>query len=169
VPEPATQTQSMLGIVQGWLPVLTVVVGAMWALYTYIDHQKEIEREAARQAAKEAVTRKLEVQKPFLEKQLALYFEAAQVTGRLATRKPGDKVWEDNEDRFWQLYWSELSMVETRAVEAAMVKVGATLLDYKKSPENEETKRAFAGAIYELAHAIRDGIESAWQSEQATK
>jgi hypothetical protein len=67
------------------LPVLTIVGGALWALYTYLDHQSEVQREATRQANKEAITRRLEAQKPFLEKQLALYFEAAQIAGKLVT------------------------------------------------------------------------------------
>ena len=48
------------------LPVLVAVIGGLWGLYTYIDHAKE-----ARE--KELLTRRLEAQKPFLDKQLALY------------------------------------------------------------------------------------------------
>jgi hypothetical protein len=158
----ASRIQSLLNIIQAWLPVLTVVGGALWALYTYLDHQSEVQREAARQANKEAITRRLEAQKPFLEKQLALYFEAAQIAGKLVTLKPGNEKWDEVENRFWQLYWSELSMVESPAVEAAMVKVGDALSDYKQTPDNERTTSALDDAVYELAHAIRDGITATW-------
>ena len=43
----AIRVQSLLNIIQAWLPVLTVVGGALWALYTYLDHQTEVQREAA--------------------------------------------------------------------------------------------------------------------------
>jgi hypothetical protein len=110
--------KTLLNLIQAWLPVLTVVVGALWGLYTFIDHQKEVAREADRQQSQQAATRLLEAQKPFLEKQLALYFEAAQVVGKLVTLKPGDTEWGNNENRFWQLYWSELSMVEDGTLKA---------------------------------------------------
>ena len=154
--------KTLVNLIQAWLPVLTVVVGALWGLYTFIDHQKEVAREADRQQSQQAATRLLEAQKPFLEKQLALYFEAAQVVGKLVTLKPGDTEWGSNENRFWQLYWSELSMVEDRDVEGAMVKVGKQLAEYKKSPNKDENARALEISVYELAHAIRNGIQTTW-------
>jgi hypothetical protein len=169
VGDPETNRHSILSIIQAWLPVLTVVVGAGWGLYTYLDHQKEVQRDQTRQATEEAATRRIEVQKPFLEKKLTLYFEAAQIAGRLATLKPGAEAWNDTENRFWQLYWSELSMVETDAVEEAMVKVGQALTILKNSPEDKDARRALNEAIYELAHAIRDGIESAWSGDRAVE
>lgn len=157
-----TRSQTITGIVQAWLPVLTVVGGALWGLYTYLDHQKGAQRDAARQSEQEATTRRIEAQKPFLEKQLALYFEAAQVAGKLTTLKPAEDGWDANERRFWQLYWSELSMVESAAVEAAMVRLRTALDNYKRTPGDSALIEALDEAVYELAHAIRASIESAW-------
>jgi hypothetical protein len=56
-------------------------MGAIWALYTYLEQQKTHQQELERQTAKEAVTRRLEAQKPFLNKQLELYFETSQIAG----------------------------------------------------------------------------------------
>jgi hypothetical protein len=156
------QMDGWLKLVQAWLPVLTVVVGALWGLYTYIDHQKEVASAARDQQRQQTAARLLEAQRPFLEKQLALYFDAAQVAGKLTTLKPGNADWDNNENRFWQLYWSELSLVESPAVETAMVKVGQYLNEYKKSPNNNEAGNNLQGSIYELAHAIRDGIQATW-------
>jgi hypothetical protein len=64
---------------QIWIPVLTVVVGAIWALYGYWDHQKEAQRLLAVEARKDANIRAVESRKPFLEKQLQLYFETSQL------------------------------------------------------------------------------------------
>jgi hypothetical protein len=157
--------KELLNLIQAWLPVLTVVVGTLWGLYTYLDHQKEVANQAARQDKQQAAARLFEAQKPLLEQQLALYFEAAQVAGKLVTLKPGDSEWGNNENRFWQLYWSELSMVESRDVEGAMVNVGKQLVEYKKYPNKDENIHALNTSVYELAHAIRNGIQTAWISK----
>jgi hypothetical protein len=161
------RTHAMLAIIQAWLPVLTVVVGAVWGLYTYLQHQKEVERQQAIQAERDATTRRIEAQKPFLQKQLELYFETAQIVGRLVTMKPGSADWDTLERRYWALYWSELSMVEHHVVEEAMVKFGAALSDYKEAPDNRDKIRALNNAAYQLAHAIRTGVESAWSGNPA--
>lgn len=156
-------------LLQIWLPVLTVVGGALWGLYTYLDHQKEAQRLLAIEVRKDAITRTVEARKPFLEKQLALYFETAQVAGKIVTLTPTDDEWKGVERRFWELYWSELSMVEDRAVEEAMVKFSKKLYDYtarKKftvtNVKEEELKRPLFEAAFELAHAIRKSIENEW-------
>jgi hypothetical protein len=157
--------KEFLNLIQSWLPVLTVVGGALWGLFTYVDHQKEMAGQAAQQENKQTAARLLEAQRPFLEKQLALYFETAQVAGKLVTLKPGSTEWDNNETRFWQLYWSELSMVESQDIESAMVKVGQNLTDYKNAPIREENRRTLDVSVYELAHAIRNGIKTTWTSK----
>lgn len=165
-------TKAVLALIQGLLPAMTAIVGGLWIAYTYLDHQKQTQRDAVERDSKAADTRRVEAQRPFLEKQLALYFETAQVAGRLVAITPDDKTWEDIERRFWMLYWSELSMVEDDIVEKAMVNFSKKLYDYtavrKMMKENnqpfDETqhKRALSGASLELAHSIRKSIESAW-------
>ena len=115
-PSKLTYSHGLLGLAQAWLPVLTVVGGALWGLFTYLDHAKEaaktqaaseqnlaIERKS--QSEQESRTRLIEVQKPFLDKQLALYLEASQVVGRLVakdlydpTNSPED-VWKVDLDK----------------------------------------------------------------------
>jgi hypothetical protein len=157
--------EQFLRILERLLPVLTVVIPAVWAFYTYLDHQKEIARAAAAQSAKEASTRLIEARRPFLEKQLQLYFETAHVTGALITFRLGAE-WDKNRTRFWELYWSELSMVEDHGVEAAMVKFGQALDDWmaigddtRNKPEKQSPLQE---AAYELAHAMRASIEREW-------
>jgi hypothetical protein len=147
---------------------VTVVVGAIWALYTYQDHQKEVELEATRQAEYAQEARNFEARKPFLEKQLGLYVEASKVAGYLVTHKPNEAEWATNYTRLQAMYWSELSMVESPVVEDAMVKLAEALSSYSKEPlANEaasESKRVHASnAAYTLAHAIRKDLDSIWQ------
>ena len=165
-------TKAVLAMVQALLPAMTAIIGGLWIFYTYLGQQHDAQREAASRAKQEADTRRIEAQRPFLEKQLALYFEAAQVAGRLAALTPDDKSWRDIEQRFWALYWSELSMVEDERVEAAMVNFGEQLSNYmsrrkttkdRGQPFDEtEGKRNLDNSSYELAHAIRASIEARW-------
>jgi hypothetical protein len=121
------------------------LVGAAWTLYQYI------------------VTRRIEVRQPFLNKQLELYFKAASVVGNFAKIKPNTEEWKKNESDFWELYWSELSIVESNQVEKAMINVGEALKSYKADPINDKKKEELNDRIYELAHAIRDSIKQGWR------
>jgi hypothetical protein len=175
----------LLDIIRAWLPVLTVVVGALWGLYTYIASQKAAEELRAQQAKaaeaeraerqgaaerqrlaqseREDATRRIEAQKPFLTKQLELYFETASVVGKLVTlpREDGNGQYQAAKLRFYALYWSELSMVEHPNVEAAMAEFREALEAYDKEG-SDVSKAAIQNAAYKLAHEIRDAIETAW-------
>ena len=61
--------------------------------------------------------------RPFLEKQLALCFEATETASRIAT-EPDPNEWEKARLAFWRLFWGPLSIVEDQAVEDAIVKFG---------------------------------------------
>jgi len=157
--------KAALGLTQSLLAPMTAIIGGLWVVLTYVDGQHESRR-------KENETRRLEAQRPFLEKQLALYFETAQVTGKLIVLTPDDKNWPETEKRFWALYWSELSMVEDSGVEEAMVKFSRQLIDYttvRKSQKDHnqaiddmQLKGNLEGAALDLAHAIRASIETRW-------
>jgi hypothetical protein len=160
------RSAAILGLIQAWLPVLTVVGGALWGLFTYLGHQSEVQRQSKADTDRDATTRRIEAQKPFLEKQLALYFETAQIAGKLVTLDAKSSEWGEAELRFWALYWSELSMVEHHQVEEAMAQFGDGLKAYK-AEQNESTKGTIDSKALDLAHAIRSGIEEAWKGNQA--
>jgi hypothetical protein len=121
--------KAILALIQALLPAMTAIIGGIWVAFTYIGHQHEIQSDAAEREKQQGETRLVEAQRPFLEKQLSLYFEAAQVAGKLSVFTPDDKEWSEAERRFWMLYWSELSMVESKDVEEAMVKFSKHLYD----------------------------------------
>ena len=91
--------------------------------------------------------------------------------GKLVTTTVTDPEWVKVERRFWALYWSELSMVEHKIVECVMKNFGDQLQLYKDMRRDDPGRaRALAtlnGRAYDVAHAIRDGIESAWGQEGA--
>ena len=103
---------------------------------------------------KDARTRRIETQKPHLERQLKLYTEACQAAVCLATSTNAEHK-AAAEKRFWELYWGELCMVENRGVERAMKAFGDTLK--RKAEQND-----LQSASYELAHALRRSLEGSW-------
>ena len=56
-------------------------------------------------------------------------------------------------------------MVESKSVEYGMKHLGKAMLDYKDNPDNQKKKEDFHGAIYDVAHAIRDSISANWQTK----
>ena len=91
------RTQALLALVQGLLPVMTAIVGAIWIAWTYLNDQRaQAEREAEsqanvmKQAESESRVRLLEAQKPFLDKKLQIFFETASVAGNLVNAKPNE-------------------------------------------------------------------------------
>jgi hypothetical protein len=109
------------------------------------------------------ITRRVEARQPFLNKQLELYFRTAAVVGKFAVLKPNTEEWARNEAEFWEIYWSELSVVESEEVEKGMVKVGHAIGQYNATPASEEKKKALNVEIYELADAIKASVKRGWR------
>lgn len=153
-----------------WLPILTMtlpimaaIVGGLWTVHVYMENQAAALARAEKEAVQQRDLREFEAQRPFLEKQLKLYFETAQLVGTLVTAAPNESTkWSDWETRFWQLYWSELSMVESRNVESAMRRLGGVLSRYTSDPQ-PEVRQVLQVCAYELAHEIRDSIAERWR------
>lgn len=102
-----------------------------------------------------------EARQPFLTRQLELYSEAAKVVVKIATsRDEGER--ETLEDRFWELYWGELALVEDRDVEAAMVAFGEAL-------KSDEPQGRLQSLSLDLARAIRTSLDRSWGIKVWTK
>ena len=151
------------GVIQVWLPILTVVAGGIWGLFTYIEAQTAADQQRRIEQDKLERAREQDAQQPFLKKQLELYFETSQVIGKLITLDPSQSDWASAETRYWALYWSELSLVEHEVVKKAMQKYAGALLGYKKTP-NDASLQSLQDSTYNLAIALREGISSSWSS-----
>lgn len=97
---------------------------------------------------------------PFLQRQLEISLEAAEVVSTLATSiDPAE--WERARAAFWRLYWGRLGVVEDRQVEAVMVRIGAIVPRTALAPalpmsELQELSLA-------LAQAARAQTQSNWR------
>jgi hypothetical protein len=100
-----------------------VVIGVLWAAYTFSD------------------TRTRELQKPYEEKRLAFYTEAARVLAHLSSRPEVLKL--ETEARFFELFWGELPFVESPEIKSVM---------------EEFCRDYFTGSTCEKSEAGRSGI-----------
>src|SRR5882757_604759 len=149
------RTEATLSIVQALFPIAASLATAIWVVNGYFDQQKA----SLEQQRTAEVARASEARKPFYEKQLTLYFEAARVAGALATLDPKSSQWADTKQRFYALYWSELSMVEDSRVEYGMVNFETTLANFDK---DGSLRADVQRQSYCLAHALKDSISENW-------
>lgn len=151
-----------------WGAVLSTLIAALWAAGTWWTQYQT-------QVAQTQASAKRESQRPFLEKQLQFYFEAAKVTSKLATlsQELQDKGpdWEQSWSwayrRFWELYWGELAIVESREVAGAMVRFGEPLRALHACVSTANAKcvaeqKALEQLSLALAAEIRKSIETSW-------
>lgn len=97
--------------------------------------------------------------KPFLEKQLALYFEATRAAAQLSTL-PRGAAWDTARQRFWELYWGELGLVENGAVLKAMVDFGKALTTHEQQARSDRTELTQLSLA--LARACRHSLQAEW-------
>jgi hypothetical protein len=101
--------------------------------------------------------------RPFLEKQLALSFEAVDAASRLANETKWE-AWEEARLTFWRLYWGPLSMVEDQKVKGAMEEFGNLLAEIPiPAPPEMLPRPELQQPSYKLSHAARDLIISSWK------
>jgi hypothetical protein len=158
--------------VTGWLSVVTVVIGALFGLYKYLEEQRSaqvaslrqaetLERARLAQAEKDNLTRRIEAQKPFLELQFKTYLRTNSLVAKMILLKPDDPDHKKMRAEFDGLYWSELAMVEDVGVASAMVDLQKDLVRYEKG---EAAQAVLNTSAIHLAHAFRDSIRSGWES-----
>jgi hypothetical protein len=126
-----------------WVSAFVAVGSLLWGVTSFLITSRI-----------QAETRQLEARKPFLERQLTLYTKATQNAAILATSSDPDAN-EAARQIFWELYWGELSMVENRGVESAMVAFGKCLNKGCSQPELQPL-------ALNLAHACRDSLAESW-------
>jgi len=93
----------------------------------------------------------IEAAKPYLEKKLAWCEEAVETASSIANSTQMVKA---NKQRFWELYWGVMGMVEKQDITEAMIEFGKGL----ESNKNLK-KKALA-----IVHACRSEFANDWSS-----
>jgi hypothetical protein len=115
---------------------------------------------------KNALTRKLEAQRPFLEQKMRWYFEAINVAGHLVDPdlRTDNPIWVNNATRFWQLRWGELEMVGDPGIRNAVRLVGEQIRATEGAPDLD--RHYLRWAIECLADELRFSLEHTWGLER---
>lgn len=121
------------GTIFRYVAILGGIATFAWSSYTYFDtahrERDKLTDERAKQAderARATAAQRIAGMQPFLERQLRLFEETTQTTAFLATTLDSpDRA--KRIEKFWQLYWGELALVEHGKVESAMVAFGNAL------------------------------------------
>jgi hypothetical protein len=150
-------------ILSAVITLATVIVG-VWQFNRGQREMKEREIEQRKfeiekmnnQASIETLTK-------FKEMQNKLYTETTSVISYLTIQRDHQSSkYKEKIDRFWQLYWVELSFVETKEVEGAMVKFGRLLQELQENNfadmSAKQSQLRIAG--YEVAQAIKSSAKS---------
>lgn len=142
------------GIVFRYAAVLGAVATFIWGAFQYFHDSK---RDRAKQLAEQenaTSVQKIAASQPFLERQLSLFEEATQTAAFIAT-VPDSPERPKKLERFEQLYWGELALVEHGPVESAMVRFRTAL---KAGPTNGELQQL----SLRIAHACREELAKSW-------
>jgi len=140
---PTTGTQRT---VKFWLDCaqsLTIVLALGAALFSYWTYWD---------------TRTRELRKPYDEKKLALYLEAARVAAHL-TASPTAQDAAQTGIRFWELYWGELAFVESREIAGGMVAICEKLFAKERCHQNTDSN---IGSAISLSHQASREIRDSW-------
>jgi len=168
----------ILALTQGLLPTMTAVVGGLWVLFTYVDHQHEIERDAAAHAKQELQARWVEARRPFLERQFQAYLDATMLVGRIQNSNIDKPDWRTYIDSLWRLSFGELTLVGDARVVAMtqhflseVDKYEQTLRDHEPEQDKEafdlfraQARRGMTVARQELVLTLRKAIEKSWET-----
>jgi hypothetical protein len=117
--------------------------------------------------------RAVEAAKPYLEKKLAWCETAVETTARIANANP---IAPNDVERFWQMYWGVMGLIEKQSITDAMIAFGDEL---NKAPTEEP--ELWAGDIkgefvphtglqaksLALAHACRHELSLEWSGQWA--
>lgn len=94
----------------------------------------------------------------FKELQTKQYIEATSVISYLTVNENfGSQEHKNKLERFWQLYWVELSAIESKEVEAEMVHFGNILKDIERNDFKnfKDLQQELKIASYKIAQAIK--------------
>lgn len=142
------------GVLFRYAAILGAIGTFIWGAYTHFDGLHREQEKQAREREQAIAVEKIAASKPFLERQLRLFEEATQVSAYLSTVSDSpDRV--KKLERFEQLYWGELALVEKGPVEAAMVQFRQSLM--AGAPLEELRRHSLA-----IAHACREELAESW-------
>jgi hypothetical protein len=149
----AKAQSALLTVALAWLPILTPVVGAVWAVYLFTSqHQVELK------------TRYFEAQKAYREKQLELYFATSDVTAKMIWETSDSKEWEDDSKLLKKLFYQVSLVGDQSMLEPLETYVGEVKLCEEQKNYNCGNYAPVRAAAHErLMKAFRKSLDLTWR------
>src|ERR1041384_6358633 len=114
---PKPETKEQVKFYLDCLQAIAIIFAGLWAAATF--HWQSL-------GQADAVKR--ELSKPYDERQLTLYLDAAKAVAQLASPEIKEKA--QAEQRFWELYYGELAFVETTIAKNGASSLGAMMFNF---------------------------------------
>jgi len=146
VPAKKDSTESILK----WISALVALGGLIWAATSFLITIRI-----------EAETRQFEARQPFLQKQLELYTEATNNASIIATSSD-PKALNTARQRFMELYWGELALVENGGLLSNEDSVENAVAKFKQCLDSNCSQDELQQLALKLAHACRDSLAISW-------
>jgi hypothetical protein len=151
-------TPTWLTLAISSVPLIAMIGGAIWTVLSYLDNRATEEK-------KTAELQILEAKKPFLDAQLEIYRDLTTTVGKIVSNASlrGSDQWKTDYQHFWDLYFSQLPLVEDQLVRSQLEKFQYQLQTYANGAYTEQNHKAAEEAAYDLAIALRNSISRQWQ------
>ncbi len=130
--------------------VTSGAIGFLWGIFVWSSDLKE-----------KRIAQRIEATKPFLTLQLELYQEVVGLSSFIATTDD-ENAKLDAVKKLKQLYWGQLSLVEDRQVEAAMVNLVRVIDGKNVKSATSSDPLTLNQAVLNLAHACRKSLDRSW-------
>jgi hypothetical protein len=105
--------------------LIGLLLGGVWTVGTYLDNKATADTLADHNRLEAARTASREARKPFLDKKLELYTQAAKIVATIGTADTNTR--QEAVKEFWVLHWGDLAIVEDSDVQASMEDVAKCL------------------------------------------
>jgi len=140
------------------LEPIVVIVSAITAVLTFSVSELYKAEDRDKETLDRAEARSL----PFYQKQLDIYADAARITARLATTPENDPNRPALVERFWELYWGDLNLVESSNIAARMDDICRTYVSAKSPERCTMTDKTGQGLALDLANQAAKEIKTRW-------
>jgi hypothetical protein len=134
--------------------ILIAVATFVFGVVQFSANERAKRVEQARQDRVELAQKEAAAKKPYLDRQLQLYADAARSAAVLATSSDQNKL-NEARARFLELYWGELAMVEDRDVDIAMH-------EFELALEAGVPQEVLQVCSIRLSHLLRKSLSSSF-------
>jgi hypothetical protein len=151
-------TPTWLTLAISSVPLIAMIGGAIWTVLSYLDNRAAEEK-------KTAELQILEAKKPFLDAQLAIYRDLTTTVGKIVSNASlrGSDQWKTDYQHFWDLYFTQLPLVEDPLVRSQLETFSYQLLTYVNGEYTDQNHTLAEKGAHDLAVALRKSISQQWQ------